>query len=244
VPVVLSWRLAVTVAIVVAARVGGLGWVAAVGCGVVVGLVLVVAAGRGSPRAAEPGTDGVVRSRRRPDRRGMDPFTLGEPWRRLVQSGQRAATELHRTVESTPPGPLQHRLSSIADRLDRALDETWAIARRGDEIDDAVRRLDPPRLRSTLDVLRERAAGAPSDELAESIASVEHQLATTERLKQQSARAAARLRLGQTRLDELAVRATEVSIGAGDTDVYEHDVEDLVVELESLRLAIEETNRP
>ena len=38
-----------------------------------------------------------------------------------------------------------------------------------------------------------------------------------------------------------AVRATEVSIGAGDTDAYEHDVEDLVIELESLRQAVEET---
>ncbi|MBT7431033.1 MAG: hypothetical protein HN783_14590, partial [Ilumatobacter sp.] len=74
-----------------------------------------------------------------------------------------------------------------------------------------------------------------------SIASVESQLASVDRLKEQSTRTSNRLRLAQTRVDELVARAAEVSIGAGDTDAYEHDVEDLVDELEGLRLAVEET---
>ena len=48
-----------------------------------------------------------------------------------------------------------------------------------------------------------------------------------------------RLRLTQTRYDELVVRATEVTLGA-DTDDYAHAVDDLVVELEGMRLALDE----
>ena len=63
------------------------------------------------------------------------------------------------------------------------------------------------------------------------------------RLTSESERAADRLRLTQTRLDELASRAAEVSMGVADTDRYANDVDDLVIELESLRLAVEETDR-
>ena len=62
-------------------------------------------------------------------------------------------------------------------------------------------------------------------------------------MKEKSAQTAGKLRLTQTRLDELVARAAEVSVGSGDTDAYQHDVDDLVIELESLRLAVEETRR-
>jgi hypothetical protein len=225
---VLSWRLAVAIAVTVSMRVGGLGWPSAIAAGVGVGALLVVVAAR--PRRQRRAT-------------AIDPFTLGEPWRHFVRAATRSADELHRTVRATPDGPLRDRLATIAARLDHALEETWEIARRGDEVDAAVRRLDPTRLRSTLDTLSEQRARAPSADLDESIASVEHQLETTDRLRERSERIATQLRLSGTRLGELTVRAAEVSIGAGDTEVYRTDVEDLVVELESLRLAIEETNR-
>ncbi len=224
---VLSWRLAVALAVVVSVRVGGLGWPVAIAAGVGVGALLVVVAERPRRRRAA----------------AIDPFTLREPWRHFVRAAARSADELHRTVRATPEGPLRDRLATIAGRLDHALEETWEIARRGDEVDAAVRRLDPTRLRSTLGTLREQQAQAPSADLDESIASVEHQLETTRRLQERSERIATQLRLSGTRLGELTVRAAEVSIGAGDTEVYRTDVEDLVVELESLRLAIEETNR-
>ncbi len=225
---VVSWRLAVAIAVVASARVGGLGWAAAILVGAGVGAVLVAVSVR--PRRRRTAT--------------IDPFTLGEPWRHFVRTAARSADELHRTVRSTPEGPLRDRLATIAARLDHALEETWEIARRGDEVDAAIRRLDPTRLRSTLDTLRDQQERAPRAELDESISSVEHQLETTERLRERSERIATQLRLTGTRLGELTVRAAEVSIGAGDTDVYGTDVEDLVVELESLRLALEETNRP
>jgi hypothetical protein len=174
----------------------------------------------------------------------VDPFTVGEPWRQLVQGAQRSASKLHATIEGASDGPLKERMQSIAARLDSGLEETWRIARRGDQIDGTVRTLDPVALRSKLDSLHRRNDVNPSPDLDAAIASVESQLASTQRLKDESTKAADTLRLAQTRFDELVSRAAEVSIGAGDTDAYEHDVDDLVVELESLRLAVEETNRP
>ena len=72
--------------------------------------------------------------------------------------------------------------------------------------------------------------------------SVESQLASAERLRELSSSTAERLRLTQVRLDELVARAAEVSVGRTDTTTYEHDVDNLVIELEGLRQAVAETN--
>jgi hypothetical protein len=198
----------------------------AIGLGVLVGTVVSVALRR-QGRAAT-----------------FDPFTVGEPWRQFAQSAQRSASKLHATVESTPDGPLKNRMTTIVGRLDDGLHETWAIARRGHDIDSMIRRIDPAALRSKLATLESLDASESTEDLAATIDSVKKQLETTERLKLQSVRTADRLRLTQTRLDELVSRAAEVAIGAGDTDAYEHDVDDLVIELEALRQAVEESNRP
>lgn len=223
---ILSWRIPIGIGVAVSMAVAGVGVIAsaAVGAGVYVGLVATA-----MPRA--------------PKRPRIDPFAVGEPWRQYVQGAQRAASRLHRTIADTADGPLRERMEEIAAKLDHGLDETWRIARRGDEIDDAVKRLDPVALRSKRDTLTQQAETSPSDEVTKALESVESQLATTDRLKQRSEKTANTLRLTQTRLDELVARASEVAIGAGDTEQYDHDVEDLVVELESLRLAVEETGR-
>ena len=81
----------------------------------------------------------------------------------------------------------------------------------------------------------------PSDDTAAAIASVEQQIATAERLQQQSAETADSLRHTQTRLDELVARASEVRVGLVDTDSYAREVDELVVRLEALHQAVEET---
>jgi hypothetical protein len=174
----------------------------------------------------------------------IDPFAVGEPWRQFVQGAQRAGQRLHTTVAAADDGPLKERMSTIVGRLDDGLTETWAIARRGHQIDETIRRLDPTALRSKQTSLEERLAAGSSEDVESALASVRNQLDSTERLKAESVKTADRLRLTQTRLDELVTRAAEVAIGAGDTDAYEHDVDDLVIELEALRQAVEETNRP
>lgn len=187
---------------------------------------------------------GLFTSLRSEKRSVLDPFTVGEPWRQFVQGATRSGTKLHQTIDTASDGPLKDRMQSIADRLDDGLRETWEIARRGDQIDDTIRRLDPTALRSKLDSLEQRTAGRATPDVDAALLSVQNQLESVRRLENESAKTADRLRLTQTRLDELVSRASEVAIGAGDTDAYEHDVDDLVVELEALRQAVDETNRP
>jgi hypothetical protein len=221
---ILSWRILLGAGIAVALAFTPIGVPAAIGIGA---LVYV-----GSVFAAMPRGSGLPR---------IDPFTVSEPWRQMVQGAQRAGRRLHETVGGTPAGPLRERLDGIVGKLDRALAECWEIARRGDDIDAAVGRLDPSALRSKLTTLRSQAAAGATDDLAAAITSVEGQLASADRLKELSAQTAGRLRLTQTRLDELVARAAEVSVGAGDTDAYAHDVDDLVIEIEAMRLAVEDT---
>jgi hypothetical protein len=131
-------------------------------------------------------------------------------------------------------------LQSIADRLDGGLREGWEIAKRGHEIDAAVKSLNPTRLRSRLGTLQSQGGDAPSPEVASAIDSVQSQLATADRLKALSAATADKLRLNESRLDELCARAAEVSVGSTDTDAFASDVDDLVLELESLHQAVQE----
>jgi hypothetical protein len=214
---ILSWRILLGFGVAAAAILLGLNPVLGIAFGVV---AYGASVGASMPR------DRRVR---------IDPFTVQEPWRQFVQGAQGAAIKLEQTVDAAGDGPVRDRMQAVSEKVQHGLDETWQIARRGHEIDEAVHRLDPTALRSKLDTLRQR------DDADAAIASVESQLASVDRLKEQSTRTSNRLRLAQTRLDELVARAAEVSIGAGDTDAYEHDVEDLVVELEGLRLALEET---
>lgn len=221
---ILSGRILIGIGVAAAMVVAGIGWAAAIGVGVAVYAGLVALA---IPRPTRPAQ--------------IDAFAVGEPWRHFVQGAQRAARQVGESVSTASPGPLRDRLTDIVDKLDHGLEETWRIARRGDELDAAVRRLDPTGLRSKLDTLRSRE---PSPEVTAAIESVEAQLETVDRLRDRSERTADRLRLTRTRLDELAARATEVSVGVDELAGYEHDVDDLVIELEALRQAVEETNRP
>jgi hypothetical protein len=221
---ILSWRILVGVGVAVALAFTPIGVPAAIGIGVLAYVGSVVAA---MPKGAKAPR--------------IDPFTLSEPWRQMVQGAQGAGRRLHETVKGTPAGPLRDRLDGIVGRIDGAVAECWEIARRGDDIDEAITRLDQTALRSKLDTLRAQAETAPSDDLAAAIVSAEGQVASVERLKELSAQTAGRLRLTQTRLDEIVARAAEVSIGAGDTDAYANDVDDLVIEIEAMRLAVEDT---
>ena len=218
----LSWRIILAAAIGLVAGLLGMQPGTAVGLGLAVYAATVLAA---MPPASPRST--------------IDPFTLSEPWRRFVQSAQRSRTALHDTLRGATEGPLKDRLADIAARLDGAIEESWTIAKRGDEIDKAIKRIDPVRLRAQLEALRSTGT---SDSGEAAVASVESQLASVERLKALSASTADRLRLTQVRLDELVARAAEVIVGRTDTATYEHDVDNLVIELEGLRQAVAETN--
>jgi len=220
----LSWRILVGVGVGAALTVAGLPIAVAVAAGVgVYGATVALA----MPKAAK--------------RPRIDPFVLSEPWRQLIQQAQGASRKLRSTVADADDGPLRSTMQSIVEQLEHGLDEAWEIAKRGDEIDDAVRRLDPTALRSKRDTLRRRADESPSPDAEAAVESVERQLGTAERLKQLSADTAAALQRTQTQLDELVARAAEVRIGEVDTEVYRREVDDLVIRLEALHQAVEET---
>lgn len=221
---ILSWRIALGLAAGIVSSVVGAPVLVAIGAGAAVYAASIAAA---MPKPAK--------------RPAIDAFALSEPWRQFVESARRSRQKLRDTVDSASDGPLRDRLRAIADQLDHGLDEAWAVAKRGDEIDDAVRRLDPTALRSRFGTLQRQAAEAPSPDIDGAIASVEGQLASADRLKAQSDETALKLRLTQTKLDELVARAAEVQVGAADTDTYASEVDDLVIQLEALHQAVEET---
>jgi len=220
---ILSWRILLGAAGGVAAALLGVPILASIAVGVGVYLASVALAMPRSPKLP-----------------AIDPFTVSEPWRHFVKDAQRSRQQLVATVRNTPSGPLRDRLQSIADRLDSGLVQGWQIAKRGDEIDAAVTRLDPVRLRSRREVLAAQVSTEPTAGLREALASVETQLATADRLKQLSASTADRLRSSQAKLDEIVARAAEVGVGSSDTEHFAEDVDDLVLELEGLRQAMQE----
>jgi hypothetical protein len=221
---IMSWRILIGVGVGAAMAFAGL----PIGVAVAVGAAVYAAT--------------VLRAMPKPARRpSIDPFVLSEPWRRLIQQAQASGRKLRQTVDGVPDGPLKQQLLAVAEQLDRGLDEAWAIARRGDEIDAMVRRLDPTALRSKLATLETKSATAPSPDTGAAVESVRRQLDTADRLERQSADTAAGLQRTQTRLDELVARASEVRAGIADTGSYARDVDDLVIKLEALHQAVEET---
>jgi uncharacterized phage infection (PIP) family protein YhgE len=221
---ILSWRILIGIGVGAAMAIAGLALGVAIGIGVAVYAATVFQA---MPK-------GVARP-------SIDPFALSEPWRRLMQQAQASGRKLRETVDRVSDGPLKQQLQGIADQLDRGLDEAWAVARRGDEIDDMVRTLDPTALRSKLASLETRAATTPSTDTTAAVDSVRRQLETADRLKRQSSDTAASLQRTQTQLDGLVARASEVRAGLADTDTYARDVDELVTKLEALHQAVEET---
>jgi hypothetical protein len=135
------------------------------------------------------------------------------------------------------PGPLRDRLTDIGGRVQAAAQECWRVARRAQAVADARKRIDADGARRALD--RAGAEDPTRDAL-------QARLASAERLDALLADARQRLRLLDTRLEEAVSRAHELSVqqdatGAGGLGA---DVEDVVTELEALRLALDETNRP
>ena len=204
--------------------------------GIVVGLPIVAAVAIGVGVYAAKVLLSVPRNERV---RRIDPFVLSEPWRRYVQSALSAKMKFDRTVRSARPGPIKDRLVELSSRLERAVEESWRIATKGDEIDDALARINTRKAQAELD----RIGSNPSDADAALVQSLQATVDAGTRMEQTSASTRTELARLDTRLDELVARAAEVSIGAGDGGRLGNDVDDLVTSLEGLRLAIEDTRR-
>jgi hypothetical protein len=166
-----------------------------------------------------------------------------------VVSAQEAKQRFDRVVSDMQAGPLRDRLQELAGRLADGIDESWRIAKRGNEISNALTRLDTVQAQTELAELRVQIGSRPSGMAqptaaeARTIQALEAQLQSEMRLQATADDARSRLRLLDARFDELVARAVEVSVGTGDTSVLGNDVDALVSELESLRIALDETNQ-
>ncbi len=214
------WRIALGVAVAIVLGVIGLNILLAILVGLVVYVVTVAASM--PKRAAAP---------------QVDPFAVGEPWRHHVQGAIKARRRFDEALQSAS-GPQRQRLAEIGARIQTGVDECWRIAQRGDEIDAAVSRLKLPSARSDFQLL----SGRPLDDATRAtLASLQSQIESGERLKARSAEVAQQLRLMEVRMSELAARASEVAVGASDQETYRSDVDDLISQLEGMRLALDET---
>jgi chromosome segregation ATPase len=170
----------------------------------------------------------------RPKRIAIDPFALSDPWRRSVSSAQSAQRRYTEIVRAIPAGPLRSKMESITAQVQRGVEECWLIAKRGDELDTALNRLDTTSLRTRLE--------ASTDDATRT--SLQAQLDSANRIRATRDDTEQRLRLLNTRVGELLAQAAEVSVGADTTDDLGSAVDDVVTQLESLRLAVEEINNP
>ena len=176
----------------------------------------------------------------------IDPFTLADPWRRYVTDALQARTRFAEAVGSAREGPMRERLVEIQSRVDTGVEEVWRIARRGHDLVDARRRVDPEAIRRDIAATEAHAEQpwASDSTTQRTLESLQAQLGTVERLERVIGDADSQLRLLNARLDEAAARTIELSVQAHDVAELGglgDDVDQMVDEMEALRLAIEET---
>lgn len=207
---------------------------------VVILVLLLVGGGVGVValrRNGSPGRPGSTSGRD-----AIDPFTINEPWRRFVQNALQARSRFDDAVAAAADGPLRERLQEIARSLDAGVRSTWDTARQGQRLRDARRAVDVAGVRRQLEKVRRGA-----DPNAEATArSLEAQLEAAARLDAVSAEAESKLKLMTAQLDEAVAQAAELSVRAGDASRLsgiETEIAEVAMQMEALRLALEETNR-
>lgn len=217
---------------------------AVLGAGVVAAGAIVAGAPVVAAGAAGAAAWGAVVARQLPrSRRARTPELRGlqEPWRRYLVEAVAARQRFDTAVDECEPGPLRRRLEQIGRRVEDGVAEVDRIARHGSRLDRAIRELDDP------DDLRARVAEAEADpdtppEVTHALAA---QLASTERLVGLAVETRQRLQVLDAQLDEAVARVVELSLRQGDVaeagDLGSR-VEGLVGEMESLRVALDESS--
>jgi len=180
----------------------------------------------------------------------VDPFSLGEPWKRFVIDAQSAQGRYRRAVRRSRPGPLKDRLDELGGRIDQAVRECWRVACQGDTLGGAIRQLETDRVQAELAAARSELAetDGSSASLKATVSALEAQQRSAERLGDVWRSSRDRLRVLNAQLDEAVARAVELSVGAGSSVAaiggVSDQVEGVVSDMEALRQALEETGGP
>jgi hypothetical protein len=219
-----------------AAILGGLPIAAAAAVGAVAWVGRVALAGRG----------------RGPKEERIDPFAVGEPWRRFVKDAQQAEARFDRAVRGCRPGPLRDRLTDVRDRIRQGVRECWRIALQGHALQGALKDLDINSVDaelSSVEVELEHAGREGERRALERTRdALRAQQAAHRRLRDVWNDARDRVRVLNAQLDEAVAQAIELSVGTADADAaalspVAGDVDTVVNDLEALRQALEETGR-
>ncbi len=231
------------------AMTGPLGIVCAgggVAAGLVLGLPIIAAFGLGAVAWA---VRVAVAMPRGIDLDGTDPFVLAEPWRSYVWKAKKSRRAFFDAIGQTRQGPLKDRLESIADRIETGVAECWSIAQSGQALAQARSQIDTASVQAELSQINWNPTGVaptPGSSRAETVSALESQLATAARLDKVIGDTDDKLRLLDARLSEAVTRAIELSARGQQVDEIASlvtDVDSVVSDMESLRLALDETDR-
>jgi hypothetical protein len=173
----------------------------------------------------------------------IDTMTIADPWRAYVNEALDAQRRYRKAVSTASPGPMRDRLVEIGDRIDDGVNECWRVGRRGDALVDAIGNLDAPSAYRDLEAAKRDSGADLSDSQRATMKALQAQLDSADRLTAVARDAQEKLRLLNARLDEAVARAVELSITAedvGELGGLGGDVEDVVSEMETLRVSLEE----
>jgi len=173
----------------------------------------------------------------------IDAMSVSDPWRGFVREALDAQRRYRKAVSSANAGPLRDRLVEIGERIDAGVQECWRVARRGDALVDAIGNLDPVAARRELATAKEAQKLSPGPNQEATVKALQAQADSADRLIGVATEAQDKLRLLDARLDESVARAVELSIRAedvGELGGLGGDVESLVSDLETLRVALDE----
>jgi len=217
----------------------------AVAVGLAASLPLVAVAGLGAAAWAAKVAWSMPRG---VDNDGIDPFALAEPWRSFVWKAKRSKRQFFAAVKATHKGPLHDRLDSIADRIDDGVGEINRIAQSGQALSEARGLIDAQAIRAELTQLNWAHGGPPQpgSSRAATVAALESQLATADRLDHVITDTTDQLTLLDARLDEAVTHAIELSARGHRSDELGSivsDVDAVVGDMEALREALDETDR-
>ncbi|MCC5951960.1 MAG: hypothetical protein JJU45_07670 [Acidimicrobiia bacterium] len=176
-------------------------------------------------------------------RTSIDPFALQDPWRTFVFEARRSVRRFEEAKQRLPAGPLRERLAVLGVRVDAALQEIWRVAQSGHALARARSEVDTARLRNEIAALEQPDGPSVEDHSAagRTVAALQAQLSSAERLDTDIARTREVLTLLDARLREAVTRAIELSALPPDDATLaavDHDVSVLTHELAALREAL------
>src|SRR5262245_44221546 len=126
---------------------------------IIVGLPVVAALGVG---AVAWGGNVARAIPRNPKHDRIEPFVLAEPWRGYVVGAQDSKARFDDVVQDMAAGPLRTKLNELAGRLDDGIGECWHVAKRGNEISQALGRLNPVQTQEELARVQADISARPS----------------------------------------------------------------------------------